>query len=223
MTATRQPDPHSLRRERAAGIRLTVILTLGLVALVLGLFVATVVTPRPPTRDQLLELNYFPLNSARELAPFQLQSHDGESFTPERLAGDGWSLLFFGFTYCPDICPTTLALLNRALGRLQNMAPPQVYLVTVDPERDTLQALAQYAPAFNSDFIGVGGSFDEIVKLATQVNVAFARVPGPEPGTYLVDHSANIVALDPEGRYHGFFRSPHEPQQLAEVISRLMR
>ena len=223
MSLEPQTDAEKLRGKRASGIRSTLAITLGLVALVLGLFVANVITPREPARDELLGLNYFPLNAARSLKPFRLQSHDGQSFTAERLQDGNWSLMFFGFTYCPDVCPTTLAKLNRALRNLQNLALPQVYLVTVDPERDTLEALAQYAPAFNSDFVGVGGSFEEIVNLATQVNVAFAKVPGPTPGTYLVDHSATIVAIDPEGRYHGFFKPPHDPEKIARVISRLMR
>lgn len=218
-----EKEAQALRLERASGIRNTLIIVLGVIAMVLGLFVAKVITPREPSREELLQLNYFSLGNPRALQPFHLQSHDGQSFHPGRLQGENWSLMFFGFTFCPDICPTTLATLNKSLTGLRNIALPQVYLVTVDPERDTLAALARYAPAFNSDFIGVGGSFDEIVRLATQVNVAFGKVPGPRPGTYLVDHSATIVAIDPEGRYHGFFKPPHDPDTIGQVISRLMR
>jgi protein SCO1/2 len=137
-----------------------------------------------------------------------LTDHHGKPFGRDRFEG-GWSLVFFGFTYCPDICPTTMAFLNTFMTELQGTEAQdtQVVMVSVDPARDTVEQLAGYVPFFNKDFIGVTGEFLDIHRLATALNTPFRKVPGQDEN-YLVDHSANVVLINPRGDYHGFFKTP---------------
>ena len=205
--------------EQKAGIRNTLIITLGLIGLVLGLFVNSFTSPKTLSADQLRELGYYGFPSAREIKPFNLVDHNGKTVGVEDLTGE-WQLMFFGFTFCPDICPTTMGVLNRAIQSLP--VQPQVIMVTVDPKRDTPEAMARYVPSFNPDFVGYTGTFDDIVGLATNVNIAFGKVPGNEPGTYTMDHAASIVVVDPQGRYAGFIKPPHQSTNITQIMSSLM-
>ena len=128
-----------------------------------------------------------------------------------------WSLVFFGFTHCPDICPTTLSTLAKLIKNLDEsvVADTQVVLVSVDPARDTVDVLSKYVPHFNPDFVGVTGEFIEIKRLATQLNVAFAKVvTNHERGEYTVDHGATVALINPRGDYHGFFKPPLDSARL---------
>jgi protein SCO1/2 len=195
----------------------------GFIALILGLFVASMLAPKTLSRDAYLTLGYYPLGETREISDFQLTDHTGQAFTRDSLTGQ-WSLLFFGFTWCPDVCPTTLAKLNKVIRQLEPevLNNLQVVLVTVDPERDTPEILRPYLETFNSGFKGVTGDFDQIVALATRLNIAFGKVPGDEPGTYTVDHSASIVVINPQARYHGFLKPPHSTENMLEVFRALV-
>lgn len=201
-----------------SGVRNTLIWLLGFIALVLGLFFYSFFSARTLSDEQYQELGYYGFPEPRTIGAFSLVNQDGEEVTEANLKGE-WSLLFFGFTFCPDICPTTMGVLARAMDRLED--PPQVILVSVDPERDTPEALANYVPGFDPAFKGYTGEFDEIVKFATQVNVAFGKVPGDEPGTYTIDHSASIVVVNPEGQYAGFIKAPHNALNIARIMQSL--
>lgn len=203
-----------------SGIRNTLLGIAGFIALIMGLFLSTFFSARGElTPEQYAELGYFQFEQPRAIAEFQLVNAAGEPVANEDLEGQ-WSLLFFGFTFCPDICPTTMGVIDRAMERMET--DPQVVLVSVDPERDTPEQLRNYLPAFNPDFEGFTGDFDEIVALATSVNIAFGKVPGPSPGTYLVDHSASIVVVDPEGRYAGFIKPPHNEMAIKRIMESLI-
>ncbi len=201
-------------------VRNTLIWICGFIALVMGLFLYSFLAPKQLTEMQYQEMGYFGFPKAREIRPFQLTNQEGASVGLSSLKG-GWSLLFFGFTYCPDICPTTLGVLNQAMKKIEK--PPSVVLVSVDPERDTPELLKQYLVGFNPAFHGYTGEFDQIVGLATNVNVAFGKVPGPEPDTYLVDHSASIVVVSPQGEYVGFIKAPHQAEKIATIVNSLQR
>jgi len=190
----------------------------GFIALILGLFVAGYMTPKSLSKAQFQELGFYQFDTPRQISRFDLVDHMENRVSNESLEGR-WSLLFFGFTYCPDICPTTLSVLNEAVNKLEN--PPQVIMVSVDPERDTPEVLANYVPRFNPAFRGYTGEFDDIVRLATQVNIAFGKVPGPELGTYTVEHSASIVVVNPRGQYAGFMRAPHNAQNIQRIVTHL--
>ena len=206
--------------EQVKGIRNTLIWTLGLIGLFLGLFISSFLAPKTLSADALKELGYYGFPEAREIRPFKLIDHRGNPVGNANLVGE-WQLMFFGFTFCPDICPTTMGVLNRAVSKMDS--PPQVIMVSVDPERDTPEALSRYVPSFNPAFMGYTGTFDNIVGLATNVNIAFGKVPGKEPGTYTMDHAASIVVIDPTGRYAGFIKSPHQADHISQIMSTLMR
>ena len=208
----------SEQMDKDKGIRRTLLSIAGFISLILGLLVASYMSPKSLTTDQFRELGFYKFDNARVIDDFSLVNEAGDKVTLDSLKNQ-WSLLFFGFTYCPDVCPTTLSVLNDAINRMEN--PPQVIMVSVDPERDTPEVLAKYVPHFNPAFSGYTGEFDEIVSLATQVNVAFGKVPGTEPGTYQVEHSASIVVINPGGHYAGFIKAPHNAQNIQRIVSNL--
>ena len=205
-------------------VRLTVFLCVGFIAIVVGMFVFSVTRTPVLSEEEMRELGVFILPRPREITDFDLVAQDGQPFTLENLQGK-WSFIFFGFTNCPDICPTTMAVLGQAERQLQTTDPEaaaqfQGVLVTVDPERDDLETLGAYAQAFSPRFLGVRGERDAIAGFATQVNVAFARVPG-EGGGYEVDHTANIVIVNPRGHYHGFAKMPHQADTIVASFKSL--
>lgn len=111
------------------------------------------------------------------------------------------AVLFFGFTYCPDVCPTTLATLTANLGRMGQAADGiGVYFVTVDPERDTPELLAKYLSAFDPRIRGLTGAPDQIAALAKSLGIYFARSP-IDGGGYTMDHTASVILLDARGRF----------------------
>jgi len=153
---------------------------------------------------------------ARPLPPFQLVAHDGSAFGLERLQGH-WSLLFFGFTNCPDVCPATLAQLSavtKALADLDAEEAPSVVMVSVDPKRDTPERLAQYVPYFDPRFLGVTGTPESIAALTKGMGVAVHV--GPETdGTYTVDHTAALFLVNPDGKLAAVFPTPHDTGVIA--------
>ena len=118
-------------------------------------------------------------------------------------------LIYFGYSYCPDVCPTTMAFLNDFVAELEGTEAEdtKVVMISVDPARDTPGVLANYVPFFNADFTGVTGEFLDLHRFATSLNTPFRKVPG-QGEDYQVDHSANVVLINPRGHYHGFFKAP---------------
>ncbi len=206
-----------------AAARKTLIGIAAFILLLLGIYVASLTAPRTMSREVYNTLGYYPLAQTREISSFNLIDHNGQKFSLERLKGR-WFLLFFGYTYCPDVCPVTLVQINEAVQRLEPeiVAGLKVALVSVDPQRDTPEALGQYVRVFNDGFLGVTGELDEVTKFATQLNIAFGIVPGEEPDAYLVEHSGSIVVINPEGRLHGFLKPPHQVDRMASVIGALV-
>lgn len=207
------------------GLQKTVALCLAFIAVVVGLFVYSVVRTPILSEEALREQGVFILPRPREISPIELESHTGEAFTLADLQGK-WTFAFFGFTNCPDICPTTMAVMGQARRSLGDDAF-QGLLVSVDPERDTAEVLGNYATAFAPDFIGVRGEIPELGAFAQQVNVAFAKVPlvgadgEVDPEGYLVDHSANIVIINPRGHYHGFIKYPQQADTIKAAFQSL--
>lgn len=202
-------------------LRLTVVLCLVFVAIVLGMFVYSVTRTPALSDEQLRERGVYVWPTPREIEPFRLTTHTGEPFTLEDLQGD-WSFIFFGFTHCPDACPTAMAALAQARRQLAEEHPQAVddfqgILVTVDPARDDAETLARYVQAFSPTFIGARGDRAATAELATQVNVVFARMPADD-GDYTVDHSANIVIVNPRGHYHGFAKAPLEVDSIVSAF-----
>lgn len=134
-----------------------------------------------------------------------------------------WNLLFFGYTYCPDICPMTLMHMNKMWKQLSDAEKSQlnVVLVSIDPERDSPAGMKQYMDYFNPEFIALTGNSDGLRTLAGQLNAFYARVDRDDGG-YLMDHSANIVLVSPEGEYRGYVEPPHDPSRMLPVIKQLL-
>lgn len=200
------------------GIRNTLFGITAFMAVMLGLLMANVLLPKPMTPDEAKELGFYRFDTPRQIDDFIMTDNAGNPVGLAALKGN-WSLVFFGFTTCPDVCPTTLSVLADAMDGIE--LPPQVIMVSVDPDRDTPEKLNQYVPAFSPSFRGFSGTFDETVAFAQQVNVAFGKVPGELPGTYLVDHTASLVLIDPEGRYAGFIKAPHNAQKIQRIVAGL--
>lgn len=198
------------------GVRNTLFGIGAFISLILGLLVASMMMPGPMTPEEAQKLGFYRFETPRNIDGFSMRDQHGNAVGLNNLKGQ-WSILFFGFTTCPDICPTTLSVLAEAVRDMQTQ--PQIVMVSVDPDRDTPEKLSQYVPAFNPAFQGFVGTFDETVNLAQQVNVAFGRVPASEPGTYTVDHTASLVLVDPEGRYAGFIKAPHNAQNIQRIVA----
>lgn len=160
-----------------------------------------------PAPAAALSATRFPV--ARPLQPFQLVDHRGERFDNQSLQGH-WTFLFFGYTHCPDVCPTTLSVLNGVAQRLADTgAGMRFAFVTVDPQRDTPEVLASFVTYFNGDFIGVTGAESAIEQLTRQLGVLSVRVDNADGADgYLVDHTASVFLIDPAGRYHAVFTPP---------------
>ena len=152
-----------------------------------------------------------------------LTGHDGKPRVLEDFRGK-LVVLFFGYTHCPDICPTTLADTAAALKTLgADAARVQVLFVTVDPERDTPELLAQYVPAFDPGFLGLSGDAAAIGRVAKEFKIFYEKRPGAAPGAYTVDHSAQVYVLDAEGRLRLIERNERIAQDLAPDLRALLK
>ncbi len=175
-------------------------------------------TAQPPEQALLLE-------SPRALPAFSLVDHHGKLFDPERLNGH-WTFMFFGFTHCPDVCPATLFTLGQVKGQLGDLPQqqrPAVIMVSVDPNRDTPEKLANYVPYFDPGFVGVTGEMPQIMSLTQAMGVAFTYTPiANDTNGYAVDHTASIFLVDPAGRLAAIFGTPHEADRIARDYRRIM-
>ncbi|HSG88457.1 MAG TPA: SCO family protein [Pseudomonadales bacterium] len=206
------------------GIRNTVIGCCLFMALMVGLFVNNMLSEPQLSDDELREQGIVVLPKPRELSPFELQSSKGGSFARDDLAGH-WTFAYFGFTHCPDICPVTLSVMGQARARLLEGEGAEAFegmMVSVDPARDTPEALAEFVDYFSPAFVGLTGTREEIAALAAEVSVAFAAVPSEDDADgYVVDHTGNIVVFNPRGHYYGYIRMPHTPDQLVAAFRTL--
>ena len=153
---------------------------------------------------------------------FALTDHNG---TPRRLADfKGRAVLvFFGYTQCPDVCPTTMSNMRELMTKLGPEAGRvQVLFVTVDPERDTPQLLAQYVPAFHPSFLGLYGDAAATAATAREFKIFYNKQSGSTPGSYTVDHTAGNYLFDPRGRLRLYVRHGETPERMAQDIKRLL-
>jgi len=179
----------------------------------------------PAEPPQLQQATLLP--TAKTLSDFRLVDQQGAPFTRDDLKGH-WTFAFFGYTHCPDVCPTSLAMLARVLRNLDNNSQlstrPRGLFVSVDPQRDTPAVLAAYLPYFHPDFQGATGDPEQITALTRQLGILAARAPGDSgDGDYLVDHSAAIILFDPHGRYYALFNVPHDPDKMVSDFLRIQQ
>ena len=204
------------------GIFITVGACLGFMSLIMALFLSRFYTPRELTLDEYKTLGAYFIDPPRQLAEFKLIDDSSEVFLPEEFAGK-WNILFFGFTYCPDICPLTMKQMSdvkESLGEYSDNL--RVFLVSVDPDRDKPENLRQYLDNFDKDFKGLTGEIDQIYKFSTQVNSPFFPVVNSPELNYTVDHSGSLVLISPEAKYAGFFRAPHDTAKITKALASLL-
>lgn len=175
-------------------------------------------SPSQAAAPQLQAIRLF--DQSRALPAFDLAQADGTRLIPGELRGH-WTVVFLGFTHCPDVCPLTLAQMAQAQKQwsaLPDSIRPRLLFISVDPERDTPARIGEYAHAFHRDTLAATGSIPALEAFATSLGMVFMKVPPPE-GTpadqYSVDHSASLAVLDPQGRMAGLLRPPLDPKAIA--------
>lgn len=189
-----------------------------ILAIITGILAGIWWAQKPPAEP--LTISGTLLSPARPVAPFHLTDHQQQDFDNQRLQGK-WSFLFFGYTNCPDVCPTTLFLFKMLAGKLQ--AQPeltkntQFVFISVDPERDTTEVLARYIKYYNPDFTALTGTPGEIKQFALAFGIPyFIGEHEPDQTNYTVDHSGAIILVNPQGEFQALFSAP---QQLDKIHS----
>jgi protein SCO1/2 len=177
----------------------------------------------PPTAVALPAMRAVTLfPGARILAPYRLASSEGSTITPETLRGH-WTLVFLGFTRCPDVCPTTLQSLAQA-GKAWIALPaatrPRVLFVSVDPDRDTPQHVGEYAHYFGKEILAATADEKALATFARSLGMVYMKVP-TTGGDYTIDHSASVSVLDPDGNMAGLIRSPLDPAAIGADMKTL--
>jgi len=188
--------------------------------IVLWLMLAPAFAGEVPTRSPAEVMDILMWNREPVGGPFELTDHTGKLRTERDFRGK-LMLVYFGFTYCPDVCPTDLQAIGLALDKLGTDGDSvQPLFITVDPERDTAAHLAEYVPMFHPRLIGLTGSAEAIRKAADAYKVYYAKVDPPkgDGGYYTVDHTAFIYLMDREGNYLGFFPPGTSADRMVEII-----
>ena len=153
---------------------------------------------------------------------FALTDHTGKPRTLADFKGKA-VVVFFGYTQCPDVCPTTMAEMATVMQKLGPLADQvQVLFITLDPERDTQQLLASYVPAFDKRFIGLRGTPEQTAKTAKEFKVFYAKVPGSDPNSYTSDHTAGSYVFDRDGRLRLFIRHGQGPDPIVHDLRQLL-
>ncbi|VXC88806.1 putative copper-binding protein [Pseudomonas sp. 8Z] len=191
------------------------------VALALGLAVNQVLSSRS-NPAALLDAGIVLLPQPRTLPALSMTNQDGQT-TPVNAFKDDWTLLFFGYTFCPDICPATLAQLRQLQGQLPEATRERlrIVLVSVDPHRDTPEQLKKYLGYFDPSFQGLTGEEANLQKLANAVSIPYIPADTSKEN-YTVDHSGNLVIIGPDGTQRGFIRAPVNIAKLAKQLPELI-
>ncbi len=195
-------------------------IVVALLAVGIGLFVQ-LDHPRKPAKLSLQKAILLP--QSKELLEVNFTDHNGQAFNKDRLLGK-WSVLFFGFTNCPDICPTTLQTLANTkqqmttAGAWNNL---QVVMISVDPERDSQQRLNSYVPWFDQSFIGLTGELEYTREFAKHLGILFYKSKQQSETVYEVDHSASLILINPQGQYAGAITAPHQAEVIANDLALL--
>ena len=162
------------------------------------------------------------LETPRPIADFVLTDQDGQAFTKDRLLGR-WSLVFAGFTHCPDVCPTTLQLFKLLEQKLrQGKRSLNTIFLSVDSKRDTPELLQRYVRYFSPQLTGITGTAEQIDRICASLGLAYIIVPGKNDSDYTIDHSSALVLINPRGEIAGYFQAPHKLDTLTTDLSRLL-
>lgn len=218
MRATRVRSHTLIMKTNSPASRRAPLIVVGALAIIAGLLAALWLQQPAVTTLQSGTL----LPQPRVLPAFSLTDQDGQAFGPAQLQGH-WTLIFPGFTSCPDICPTTLAMLkNVEAGLGEKAANLRVAMFSVDPERDTPARLKVYVQSFSPRFIGFTAAEPQLGELARALGVAYVRVPGATPDSYTMDHSAALILVNPQGQLAGYLTPPFDPAKLGADLAALL-
>lgn len=189
-------------------------------SLLLLLFVGSIMAAYYWSQPSLpAQADYYPVG--RDINPFTLTDGDGKPFTAANLAGH-WTFLFIGYTYCPDVCPTALADLRSIYPELKKIEPSsQVVFVSADPQRDDSARLKSYTAFFHPEFKAATGPHRALFPLVRNLGLVYSIVES-ERKDYLIDHSASIVLISPEGKLVAMFRPKVAPGEVAHVDMQTM-
>ena len=192
-------------------------------SLLIAAFLAGVIAAPQGAAERLASAPGVAMFNGPQLPDLQFTDEHGQPRSLSSLEGR-WLLLFFGYTYCPDVCPMTLMHLSRLWKQLtpEQQAQLQVVLVSVDPARDTPESLQPYMQYFNPAFMALTGNDAGLRELSTRLNAFYARVDREGDAAYLMDHSANIVLISPQGQYRGYIEPPHDPARMQPLVEALL-
>jgi len=190
--------------------------------LALALMAVTLVLAGCEKAAPKLEFKNTDLTGASFARDFALTDHNGKPRTLADFKGKV-VLMFFGYTQCPDVCPTTMAEMAAVMKELGPQADQvQVLFVTIDPERDTQQLLAQYVPVFDPRFLGLYGTAEQTAAVGKEFKVLYVKVPGKTPGSYSMDHTAASYVFDKQGKIRLLVRPGQGPAPTVHDIKQLL-
>lgn len=193
-----------------------------LIAMGVGMWFGSSVPLHPGSnRIKTDDLSATLLTPAKALNPFSLIDHRRQSFTLDSLK-DRWTWMFFGYTHCPDVCPTTMRILDTVTNRIAPEIDTQVVFVSVDPERDTVEQLSLYVPYFNKSFVGVTGNIEELDRVTNELGILHVRVETDGGSGYLVDHSASVLLVNPSAQLQALFSPPHQAAEMAADFQKIL-
>lgn len=162
------------------------------------------------------EIGGYVLDTPRGLPELSLVDANGNAVSEKDFLGD-WSFVYFGYTYCPDVCPLSLVELSRVKRAFADALPSisdRYYLVSVDPQRDTPERLHEYVTYFDPEFRGLSGDDDDLAKFALAAAVVYEVPESPADQNYLVGHTSSVTVIDPQGRVYAIFTQPHTAAQI---------
>jgi protein SCO1/2 len=203
---------------KVKGVNLTVAILIAIGALFTGIFVSQHLHTKKKIDIAKFHGTY--LENPRTVNNFSLTGSDNKAFTNSTLQGH-WTLVFFGFTNCGYLCPTTLAELGKMYRILQDKKIkelPQVVMISIDPDRDSIEKLGQYVTTFQPQFYGARGEEQDIKAMTREMGIAYAKVinkDSSDPKNYDMQHSGAVMLFNPQGELNAFFTTPHRADLLA--------
>lgn len=232
---------YSLRSPRIQSGKALLILVVGIVSATVGVFAFTLMSNKSggdqnaqslnssSNSEQLAELQESLQTSLalpadfRTIQAFELEDANGEIITQEAFE-DQWSLVFFGFTHCPDVCPVTLQIMKDVVADLEQrqQEPPQIVFVSIDPVRDTAEVMKKYIAYFDENFVGITGELKTVHELSSSLGiVASFTANADDPENYGVDHTASLLLIDPQRRVRAKVTPPHEADKIVADLLKL--
>jgi len=177
--------------------------------------------PRILSAEEMKVNGYFGYGSFEELRDFNLVDHNGDIFTKENLKEQSLNFLYFGYSSCPTECPVMMSVMKQVFEKIETN-DISYYLVSFDPEIDTLERLRSYVTAFNPDFVGVSGKVPEVVKLGYQLGVEKLAPIENHMNQRIISHTNHLIVVNSEAEVIGIFKAPFESSAMSLVIKSLL-